>query len=125
VAVKLKLDLAQFQELEAFAQFASDLDRSTRAQLERGLRLQEVLKQLQFSPVSLENQVMILFSATNGHLDDVPLPRVAKWEADLYRFMSTNYSQIGEEIAREKRMSDELMKQLQEAIEEYKKTVSE
>ena len=122
VAGRLKLDLAQFQELAAFAQFASDLDRATRAQLERGLRIQEVLKQPQFSPLPLEQQVMIIYAVTNGYLDDVPVDQVARWEAEFHRFMAHQHSEIGEEIAREKRISDELFEKLKRAIEEFKQT---
>jgi F-type H+-transporting ATPase subunit alpha len=124
VAGKLKLDMAQFRELAAFAQFASDLDRATRSQLERGLRIQEVLKQPQYSPVSLENQVMIIYAVTNGYLDDVPVDRVPRWETELYRFMQTDYPQIGETIVKEKTMSDELINQLRQALDEFKKTTS-
>src|SRR5918992_193932 len=99
VAGRLRLDMAQFRSLAAFAQFASDLDPVTRAQLERGLRLQEVLKQLQFQPVPLEKQVAIIWAATNGHLDEVPVANVAQWEQEYLRFLETNYPQIGETIA--------------------------
>ena len=124
VAGKLRLDLAQFRDLAAFAQFASDLDRATRAQLERGLRLQEVLKQPQFAPVPLEKQVMILWAATNGHLDDVPVERVQGWETDFHRFMETSHPRIGEAIAKEKVLSDETTKALSDAVEAFKKTVA-
>ena len=124
VAGKLRLDLAQFRDLAAFAQFASDLDRATRAQLERGLRLQEVLKQPQFALVPLEKQVMILWAATNGHLDDVPVERVQGWETDFHRFMETSHPQIGEAIAKEKVLSDETTKALSDAVEAFKKTVA-
>ena len=124
VAGKLKLDMAQFRELAAFAQFASDLDRATRAQLERGLRIQEVLKQPQFSPVSLENQVMIIYAVTNGFLDDVPVERVARWEADFYRFMQSSHADIAQAIATEKAMSDELIGRLRQALDEFKQTWS-
>jgi F-type H+-transporting ATPase subunit alpha len=124
VAGKLKLDMAQFRELAAFAQFASDLDRATRNQLERGLRIQEVLKQPQFSPVSLENQVMIIYAVTNGYLDQVPVDKVGRWEAEFYRFMQSSHPQIGQTIATEKAMSDELIKELGAAIEEFNKTTS-
>ena len=124
VAGKLKLDMAQFRSLAAFAQFASDLDRATRAQLERGLRIQEVLKQPQFSPVPLEKQVMILWAVTNGYLDDVPVDQVQRWEAEFHRAMEMQAPQVGESIAREKALSDETTAALKEAIEAFKKTVS-
>ena len=124
VAGKLKLDMAQFRSLAAFAQFASDLDRATRAQLERGLRIQEVLKQPQFSPVPLEKQVMILWAVTNGFLDDVPVDQVQRWEAELHRAMEMQAPQLGETIARDKAVSDETAAGLKDAIEAFKKTVS-
>jgi F-type H+/Na+-transporting ATPase subunit alpha len=124
VAGKLKLDLAQFRELAAFAQFASDLDRATRAQLERGLRVQEVLKQPQFSPLSLDSQVMIIYAVTSGYLDDVPVDKVARWEAEFHRFIQTNHPELLQEIAREKRVSDELFESMKQAIGEFKQTTS-
>jgi F-type H+-transporting ATPase subunit alpha len=129
VAGKLRLDLAQFRELAAFAQFASELDRATRAQLERGLRTTEVLKQPQFQPMPVEQQVMIIYTVTNGYLDDVPIERIQRVEQDFHRFMSANYPQIGQaiqtqSIAAKKPMSDELLKELQGAIEAFKKTIT-
>jgi F-type H+-transporting ATPase subunit alpha len=120
----LKLDMAQFRELAAFAQFASDLDRSTRAQLERGLRIQEVLKQRQFEPVPLEQQVMIIYAVTNGYLDQVPVDKVSRWESEFYRFMQSSHPQIGETIIKEGSMSDELIEDLKKALDEFKKTAS-
>jgi F-type H+/Na+-transporting ATPase subunit alpha len=124
VAGRLRLDLAQFRDLAAFAQFASDLDRATRAQLERGLRLQEVLKQPQFSPVPVEKQVMIIWAATNGHLDDVPVDKVQQWETEFHRFMETSHPEIGETILRDKVLSDETVEALKEVTAAFKKTVS-
>src|SRR5687767_12535747 len=121
VAGRMKLELAQFRSLAAFAQFASDLDRATRAQLERGLRLQEILKQPQFSPVSLEKQVMIIWCGTNGQLDDVPVSDIGRWEGEFYRFMDANYPQIGEQIARDKAFPEDAQKALAEAVEAFKK----
>src|SRR5262249_45975490 len=96
VAGKLKLDMTQFPEVAGFAQFAAELDRGTRAQLERGLRIQEILKQPQFKPVPLENEVMIIYAVTNGYVDDVPVDKLARWEEDFSRFMQTNFPQVGE-----------------------------
>jgi F-type H+/Na+-transporting ATPase subunit alpha len=129
VAGSLRLDLAQFRELAAFAQFASDLDKATRSRLERGQRLTEVLKQPQYSPVSVEKQVMIIYAATNGYLDDVALDKIAAWEAGFYRYMDANHPEIGEAIVEKSvkgkdKMSDDLVKQLNAAIEEYKKTAA-
>jgi F-type H+-transporting ATPase subunit alpha len=124
VAGKLKLDMAQFRSLAAFAQFASELDRATRAQLELGLRITEVLKQPQFSPVSIEKQVMILFAVTNGYLENVPVERVQQWEAEFHRFMDTAHPEIGRSIQQDKTISDDTMPQLRAAIDEYQRTVS-
>ena len=129
VAGTLRLDLAQFRELAAFAQFASDLDKATRSRLERGQRLTEVLKQPQYSPVSVEKQVMIIYAANSGYLDDVPLNLISAWEAGFYRYMDANHPEIGETIVEKSvkgkdKMSDDLVKQLNAAIEEYKQTAA-
>ena len=124
VAGRMKLELAQFRSLAAFAQFASDLDPATRAQLERGLRLQEILKQSQFQPVPLEKQVAIIWAGTNGHLDDVPVSEVGRFETEFNRFLEGSYPQLLESIAREKALSDEMTATLREAVEAFKKTVS-
>jgi F-type H+-transporting ATPase subunit alpha len=127
VAGTMRLDLAQFRELAAFAQFASDLDKATRSRLERGQRLTEVLKQPQYHPVPVEKQVMIIYAATNGYLDDVPLDKIAAWEAGFYNYIDANHPEIGQTIieksvkAKEK-MSPDLLKKLNAAIEEYKQT---
>src|ERR687883_252772 len=107
VAAKMKLELAAFRELAAFAQFASDLDRATRAQLERGLRSQEVLKQVQYAPFPLAKEVTIIYALTNGYLDDVPIEKVRDWEAEFHRFMETAHPEIGEAIMKDKALSDE------------------
>jgi len=129
VAGSLRLDLAQFRELAAFAQFSSDLDKATRNRIERGRRVTEILKQPQYAPIPVEKQVMIIFAATNGLLDDVSLDLVAEWESALYRYMDANYPEIGQEIveksvnAREK-MTDDLLKRLTDAIKEFKQTAA-
>ncbi|HEX8968437.1 MAG TPA: F0F1 ATP synthase subunit alpha [Chloroflexota bacterium] len=123
VAAKMKLELAAFRELAAFAQFASDLDRTTRAQLERGLRSQEVLKQPQFQPFSLAKEVIIIYALTNGYLDDVPIDKVRAWETEFHRFMETAHPEIGEAVARDKALSDETVAALRAAIDEFKKQV--
>jgi F-type H+/Na+-transporting ATPase subunit alpha len=123
VAGKMKLELAAFRELAAFAQFASDLDRTTRAQLERGLRSQEVLKQPQFQPFSLAKEVTIIYALTNGFLDDVPIDSVRAWEVEFHRFMETAHPEIAETIASEKTLSDATIASLRTAIEEFKKQV--
>jgi F-type H+-transporting ATPase subunit alpha len=123
VAAKMKLELAAFRELAAFAQFASDLDRTTRAQLERGLRSQEVLKQPQFEPFSLAKEVTIIYALTNGYLDDVELDKVRTWENEFHRFMETAHPEIGETIMKDKTLSDETISALRTAIEEFKQQV--
>jgi F-type H+-transporting ATPase subunit alpha len=124
VAGRLKGDMAQFRDLAAFAQFGSDLDASTRRQLDRGQRLTEILKQVQYVPMPLDKQVQIIFAGTNGYLDQVPTGRVKDWEAAFLKFMDTQYPQIGEEITREKKMSDDLIGHLRPACEEFNKTWS-
>jgi F-type H+/Na+-transporting ATPase subunit alpha len=124
VAAKMKLELAAFRELAAFAQFASDLDRATRAQLERGLRSQEVLKQVQFAPFSLSKEVTIIYALTNGYLDDVPIEKVRTWENEFHRFMETAHPEIGETITKDKALSDDTINNLKAAIDEFKRQVS-
>ncbi|HLI08654.1 MAG TPA: F0F1 ATP synthase subunit alpha [Ktedonobacteraceae bacterium] len=129
VAGTLRLDLAQFRELAAFAQFASDLDKATRARIDRGQRLTEVLKQPQYQPVPVENQVMIIYAGTNGYLDDVPIPVVSQWEQAFYRYMEANHPEIGQEIVEKsvkgkEKMSDDLLQRLNKAIEEFKQTAA-
>ncbi len=123
VAAKMKLELAAFRELAAFAQFASDLDRTTRAQLERGLRSQEVLKQVQFEPFSLAKEVTIIYALTNAYLDDVPIDKVRAWENEFHRFMETAHPEIISTISEEKALSDETINALKAAIDEFKKQV--
>ncbi|HLZ27553.1 MAG TPA: F0F1 ATP synthase subunit alpha [Chloroflexota bacterium] len=123
VAGKLKLELAAFRELAAFAQFASDLDRTTRAQLERGLRSQEVLKQGQFVPYSLAKEVTIIFALTNGLLDDVAIDKVQTWETEFHRFMETAHPDVIETIEKEKALSPATTEALNAAIAEFKQQV--
>jgi F-type H+-transporting ATPase subunit alpha len=120
VAGKLRLDLAQFRELAAFAQFAADLDRATRAQLERGQRLTEVLKQPQYAPMPLDQQVTIVYAATNGYLDDVPVAKVRAWEDAFHRFMAARYPDLGRTIMAEKALGDETIGRLKAAIADFK-----
>jgi F-type H+-transporting ATPase subunit alpha len=120
----MKLELAQFRSLAAFAQFASDLDPVTRNQLERGLRLQELLKQPQYQPVPLSKQVAIIWCGTNGLLDDVPTDKVGRFEVELGRFLDAQYPQLLETIETEKALSDESTATLRAAVEAFKKTVS-
>ncbi len=122
VAGKLRLDMAAYRELAAFALMASDLDKSTQAQLTRGQRMQEILKQPQYEPMSLENQVMVVFAGTNGYADAVPVERMKKWEADLVRYLSTSHPEIGKDIAEKKQITAETEKKLREALEAFKST---
>src|SRR5438105_3275409 len=124
VAAKMKLELAAFRELAAFAQFASDLDRTTRAQLERGLRSQEVLKQQQFAPFSLAREVTVIYALTNGYLDDVAIDKVRAWENEFHRFMETAHPEIIETIGNEKALSDDTIAKLRSAIDEFKQQVT-
>ncbi len=129
VAGSLRLDLAQFRELAAFAQFSSDLDKATKSRIDRGQRLTEILKQPQYQPVPVEKQVMIIYAATNGYLDDVPVDKVTAWEVAFYRYMDANHPEIGEAIVEKSvkgkdKMSDDLLKQLRAAIEEFKQTAA-
>ncbi len=122
VAGPLKLDLAQYRALAAFAQFASDLDKATRDQLTRGEKLSEVIKQPQYQPLPVEKQVAILYAATTGKLDDVPTPRVKDFEIGFYRFLEAERPKILEELASTKALTDELSKALGEALDEFRKT---
>ena len=119
VASRLRLDMAAFRDLAAFAQFGSDLDKSTRAQLDRGLRLQEILKQPQYEPVSLENEVIVLFAGTNGYADAISLERMREWELDLIRYVNSGYPEIGKDIAERKQISKENEQRLRQAIEAF------
>ncbi len=123
VAGTLKLDLAQFRELQAFAQFGtSDLDAATVRQIERGRRITELLKQPQYSPVIFTHEVMILFAAVNGFLDDVDVEKISAFERGLYDFMDSNKPEIGTEILDKMILSGELEEQMRNAIREYKQT---
>ncbi len=120
VAGRLRLDLAQYRELEAFAAFASDLDAATKKQLERGARTVEVLKQGQYQPMPFEAQTMIIFAVTNGFIDDVEVGQVRAWEAGFHEFMRAKYPQVGDAIRKEKAVSKETEATLRQAIEAYK-----
>jgi F-type H+-transporting ATPase subunit alpha len=120
VAGRLRLDLAQYRELAAFAQFASDLDKATRDQLTRGEKLTEILKQPQFHPLPVEKQVAIIWTATNGHLDDVETSRIGEFEEQFYRFLDSEYGELLPTIAKEKVLSDELIEQLGKAVAAFK-----
>ncbi|MGI8534584.1 MAG: F0F1 ATP synthase subunit alpha [Candidatus Limnocylindrales bacterium] len=122
VAGPLKLDLAQYRELAAFAQFASDLDKATRDQLTRGEKTSEVIKQPQFQPLPVEKQVAILWVVTNGYLDDVPTPRVKDFEDGYYRFLETERSELLTSLADRKALDEEIVAGLKESTEAFKET---
>jgi F-type H+-transporting ATPase subunit alpha len=119
VAGRLRIDMANFRELAAFAQFGSDLDKSTQAQLNRGQHLQEILKQPQYSPISLEQEVMLLFAGTNGYADLIPLDRMSSWENGLIRYLETSHPKIGKDISEKKRITEQTQATLRSAIEAY------
>jgi len=121
VAGTLRLDLAQFRELAAFAQFGSDLDKSTLAQIERGKRMVELLKQDQFVPMSLEDQVMVLFAGTQGYLDDVPVESVSKFEGEFLRYVRDRKADIRKELGEKKIVDEDIKARLVQAVEEFKK----
>jgi F-type H+-transporting ATPase subunit alpha len=121
VAGRLRLDLAQYRELAAFAQFASDLDKATRDQLTRGEKTSEILKQPQFEPLSVERQVAIIWTVTNGYLDDVETPRIREFETGLYRFLDSTYPDLLPAVAKERALSDKLSEQLKKAVTEYRR----
>jgi F-type H+-transporting ATPase subunit alpha len=122
VAAPLKLDLAQYRSLAAFAQFASDLDKATRDQLTRGEKLSEVIKQPQYVPVSLERQVAILYVATKGLLDDIPTPRVSDFEAQFVRFLDTQRTDVMRKLATTKILDDDTAAALEAAAAEFRQT---
>jgi F-type H+-transporting ATPase subunit alpha len=121
VAGKLRIDLAQYRELAAFAQFSSDLDKATRDQLTRGEKTTEVLKQPQYQPLPVEKQVAIIWAATNGHLDDVETSRIAEFETGFYRHLESGYEKLLPTIAEEKVLSDETTATLEKAVVEFKR----
>jgi F-type H+-transporting ATPase subunit alpha len=120
VAGRLRLDLAQFRELEAFAQFGSELDPATQKQLSRGARIVEILKQPQYRPMPVQQQVMIIFAVTNGLLDDVDVANVRTWESGFHEFIAAQHAALAEEIRTKKALSDDLQARLRKAIEQYK-----
>ena len=120
VGGKMRLELAQYRELAAFAQFGSDLDKATQQQLTRGERLMEILKQPQYEPQPLANQVVIIFAATNGFLDDVPAEDCTRFEREMHEYLNENYLDVYHEIETKKQLSDELEEKMKKAITEFK-----
>jgi F-type H+-transporting ATPase subunit alpha len=119
VAARMKLELAQFRELAAFAQFGSDLDPATQRQLDRGQRITEILKQPQYQPMSMEKQVLVFYAVTNNYLDKVPLNRIGAWQDGFLRTMETSHPNIGRAIAASKRLDDTTTEGLKLAIQDY------
>ncbi len=122
VAGSLRLDLAQYRELAAFAQFGSDLDKATQAQLSRGQRLTEILKQPQYQPMDVEKQVLIIWSATNGFTDDVPVEDIRKFEAELLSFVENSHPAVMQKLREKKAITDEIQKDLEQSLRDFKET---
>ncbi len=120
VAGSLRLDLAQYRELAAFAQFGSDLDKATQQQLARGARLVELLKQPQYSPLSVAKQIVSIYAGTKGYLDDYPVEAVGKFEAELYQLMDSKYPEIEKELEEKKQIDDELRGKIENMLKELK-----
>jgi F-type H+/Na+-transporting ATPase subunit alpha len=122
VAGQLRLELAQFRELEAFAQFGSDLDEGTRKQIERGKRLVEILKQLQYTPMAVENQVAILYAAIHGYVDDVPVENVRVWEQELHKYLANEPGGVLAMIEKEGKLTETIEENLKKALGSYRET---
>ncbi len=120
VAGRLRLDLAQYRELEAFSQFGSELDQATQKQLARGARVVEVLKQPQYQPMPVERQILIIFAVTNGYLDDVAVHQIKGWEQGFLDFMTAEHPEIGEEIRTRRVLTEDLTARVKAAIQEFK-----
>jgi len=120
IAGTLRIDLAQFRELAAFAQFGSDLDKATQAQLARGQRLMEILKQPQYRPMEVEQQVLVIWAATNGHVDEVPVEQVRKFESELLRFVENAHPGVLQAIREKKSLTDEIKADLAQVIADFK-----
>ena len=124
VAGTMRIDLAQYRELAAFAQFGSDLDKATKAQLDRGARMVETLKQAQYSPLSVAEQVLVIFTAVRGHLADIPVGKVVTFHTDFLKFMRTAHPEIAAAITEMKKLDDGLEADITKAIAEFKETIS-
>jgi F-type H+-transporting ATPase subunit alpha len=125
VAGTLRLELAQYREVEAFSQFASDLDKATQAQLARGSRLVEALKQGQYEPIAVEKQILIIFAVSNGYLDDYPVESVKKYEKELNSFFESKYSDLLTEIRTKKELTDDIRGKILAALDELRKQLGE
>ena len=124
IAGRMRLDLAQYRELAAFAQFGSDLDKSTKEQLDRGVRMVETLKQAQYSPLKVDEQILVIYTAVRGFLSDIPVDQVVNFQRDYLKFMNSNHPEIGQTIVEQKKLDDALEASINSAIEEFKSTYS-
>lgn len=124
IAGRMRLDLAQYRELAAFAQFGSDLDKDTKDQLDRGIRMVETLKQAQYSPLQVEEQILVIYTAVRGFLADVPVAQVVNFQRDFLKFMNSNHAEIGQAIVKQQKLDDALEASINKAIEEFKSTYS-
>ena len=122
VAGRLRLDLAQFRDLEAFAKFGSDLDKVTQLQITRGQRMVEILKQGQYTPLVVEKQIAIIFLGVNGFLDSIPADQVLRLETEYLQFMESNYADVLKSIAEKKKLDDDLQKKMMSIGEEFIKS---
>jgi F-type H+-transporting ATPase subunit alpha len=120
VAGRLRLDMASYRELAAFALMSSDLDKTTQQQLGRGQRMQEILKQPQYVPMSLADQVIVIFAGTNGFADQVPVDRMVTWQSELLKFMELSYPEIGTDISQRKIITDDNRDRLKQALQTFK-----
>jgi F-type H+-transporting ATPase subunit alpha len=119
VAGQLRLDMAAFRELAAFAQFGSDLDKATQARLDRGRRLREILKQPQFAPVPVANQIIVIYAATNGYADDIELTDMMAWETELIRYFENSHPDLISAILTQEEITDKLEEQLKAALDSF------
>lgn len=124
IAGRMRLDLAQYRELAAFAQFGSDLDKSTKEQLDRGVRMVETLKQAQYSPLKVDEQILVIYTAVRGFLSDIPVNQVVNFQRDFLKFMNSNHPEIGQTIIEKQKLDDALEASINSAIEEFKSTYS-
>lgn len=124
IAGRMRLDLAQYRELAAFAQFGSDLDKSTKEQLDRGVRMVETLKQAQYSPLKVDEQILVIYTAVRGFLSDIPVNQVVNFQRDFLKFMNSNHPEIGQTIVEKQKLDDASEASINSAIEEFKSTYS-
>ena len=124
IAGRMRLDLAQYRELAAFAQFGSDLDKSTKEQLDHGVRMVETLKQAQYSPLKVDEQILVIYTAVRGFLSDIPVNQVVNFQRDFLKFMNSNHPEIGQTIVEKQKLDDALEASINSAIEEFKSTYS-